>query len=87
MILGLKTCGFLQKIKVFYSIAVSSLSTYIYTPSGRRTTISALNPFAPRLFWENYSSPSSSVGLGSTRTVSFVTHSLCICATITKRFS
>ena len=23
MILGLKTCGFLQKIKVFYSIAVS----------------------------------------------------------------
>ena len=38
---------FLFFIIVFYSLAVSFLSVYVYTPSGRRTTISALNPFAP----------------------------------------
>ena len=43
----MKTCGFPLFIKVFYSLAVSFLSVYVYTPSGRRTTISALNPFAP----------------------------------------
>ena len=29
---------------VFYSIAVSFLSVYVYTPSGRKTTISAQIP-------------------------------------------
>ncbi len=44
----LKTSRFFAVlVKVFYSIAVSFLSVYVYTPSGRRTTISALNPFAP----------------------------------------
>ena len=42
-----KTCGFPQFFYYFYSIAVSFLSVYVYTPSGRRTAISALNPYAP----------------------------------------
>ena len=37
---------FLSFIKVFYSISVRFLSTYVYTPSGRETKISAPTPFA-----------------------------------------
>ena len=44
----LKPAVFSFFIIVFYSIAVSFLLVYVYTPSGRRRTISALNPFAPR---------------------------------------
>ena len=40
----LKTYGFPRFLIVFYSIAVSFLSVYVYTPSGRRTTISAPKP-------------------------------------------
>jgi hypothetical protein len=47
---GGKPCGFLLFI-AFRSIAVLSLSTYIYTPSGREATISALNQASPFLFF------------------------------------
>ena len=42
----LKRCGFPHFFIVFYSFAVSDLSMYAYTPSGRKTANSALNPFA-----------------------------------------
>ena len=44
---GGKPCGFLLFI-AFRSIAVLSLSTYVYTPSGREATISALNQASPK---------------------------------------
>ena len=45
-VLMLKTCGFLPFLLFLFTTAVFSLSTYICTPSGRRTALSPRNPCA-----------------------------------------